>query len=384
VTSQATASVDLAQATDKTGFEQGVQAMRRTFSTTPVGWVLIVWICWGRVPQSLLLGWLGLFIPAWVLAQILLISVTRRGSDPAHHSKWVMGAAALDGVAWGLMFALLIGRDLLLDAWLGAVLAGVAAVNAPAYITIPRVFRVLLLAIWLAALPGWLQQPQLLSVTQIFIALTVFMTLLGYYMSSIAQRVLGGIRLQLANEALTVQLRQALQLVEQDAVTDALTGQPNRRALDLLIDQQVALSERSRQPFSVLMLDIDYFKQINDLHGHGVGDVALRVFAGRVREHLRAGDVCARYGGEEFVVVLPGTALPAACEIAERLRGAVADSALLASPLVRATVSIGAAEFSQGMTPQQLLNRADEAVYAAKKNGRNQVRVDQAAPAKQA
>lgn len=378
------ASVDLAQAAVKKGFEQGVQAMRRTLSTTPVGWVLVAWICWGRVPNALLLGWLGLFISTWALAQLVLRGVTRGGSDSARHSNWVMFAAALDGIAWGLIFTVFAGYDVALDSGLGAVLAGVAAVNAPVYITIPRVFRVLLVALWLAALPGWLRQVQQLSVTQTFIGLSVFATLLGVYMSSVGERILEGIRLQLANEALTVQLRQALQLVEQDAVTDALTGQPNRRALDLLIDQQVALSERNTLPFSVLMLDIDHFKQINDQHGHGVGDVALKVFAARVRDLLRAGDVCARYGGEEFVVVLPATALTAACEIAERLRIAVAESALLDSPPVSATVSIGVAEFSRGMTPQQLLNRADEAVYAAKKNGRNQVRVDQAALSKAA
>ena len=367
------APVDLVRAAHRTGFKQGVQAMRRTLATTPFGWVLVGWMCWGRVPHELLLGWLGLFIATWALAQGLLYGVTRSGWDPARHSTRVILAAILDGFAWGVMFALLTGWDAVLDAWLGAVLAGVAAVNAPVYITIPRCFRALLAAMWLAALPGWIQHPHQLSVMQTFIGLTVFMTLLGYYMTSIAQRVLEGIQLQLANEALAGQLRRALQLVEQDAATDVLTGQPNRRSLDQLVKQQVARAERSAQPFSLLMLDIDHFKQINDVHGHGVGDAALRAFASRVREHLREGDVCARYGGEEFVVVLPDTALPTACEIAERLRRAVADGALLTAPPLFLTVSIGTAEFTQGLTPQQLLSMADEAVYVAKRSGRNQV-----------
>ncbi len=379
--SQPTLPLDLERAARETGFEQGVQAMRRTLSTTPFGWILVGWICWGHVPHNLLLGWLGLFMSTWTLAQILLRWVIRNGSNPVRHSTWVMGAAILDGAAWGLMFGLLTGRDPVLDAWLGAVLVGVAAVNAPVYLTLPRCFRALLTAMWLDALLGWVLHLQQLSVMQTFIGLSVFMALLGFYMKSISQRVLDGIRLQLANEALTEQLRQALQLVEQDAVTDALTGQPNRRALDLLMDQQIALAERSMQPFSLLMLDIDHFKPINDRHGHGVGDDALRAFALRVREHLRAGDVCARFGGEEFVVVLPATDLPAALEIAERLRHAVADSALLVEPALTATVSIGAAEFSKGLTPQQLLNMADEAVYSAKKNGRNQVRFYKPVPA---
>ena len=373
--SQATVSVNLVRAAQETGFKQGVQAMRRTLSTTPVGWVLVGWMCWGRVPHDLLLGWLGLFISTWALAQGLLHRVTRGGSDPTRYSTWVMCVAILDGVAWGVMFAVLTGRDAVLDAWLGAVLAGVAAVNAPVYITIPRCFQGLLAAMWLAALAGWVWHPQQLSVMQTFLGLSVFMSLLGYYMASIAQRVLEGIRLQLANEALAEQLRHALQLVQQDAATDALTGQPNRRALDQLLQRQVALAERGAQPFSLLLLDIDHFKQINDVHGHGVGDAALKAFASRVREQLRAGDVCARFGGEEFVVVLPTTDLPAAREIAERLRHTMAATVLLTAPPLTATVSIGTAEFTRGLTPQQLLNMADEAVYVAKKNGRNQVRV---------
>lgn len=347
--------------------------MRRTLSTTPVGWVLVGWMCWGRVPHGLLLGWLCLFIATWSLAQFLLLAVTRGGSDLARHSIPVMFAAVLDGLAWGSMFALLTGRDAVLDAWLGAVLAGVAAVNAPVYITIPRCFRAMLAAMWLAALPGWLLHPQQLSVMQTFIGLTVFTSLIGYYMASIAERVLEGIRLQLANKALAEQLQRALRRVEQDAATDVLTALPNRRALNDLLEQQVALAERMAQPFSLLMLDIDHFKQINDVHGHGVGDAVLKAFASRVRQHLRGCDVCARFGGEEFVVVLPATALPAAREIADRLRFAVAESALLMAPPVTATVSIGTAEFTRGVTPQQLLNMADDAVYAAKKSGRNQV-----------
>lgn len=372
--SQSTVAVDLVRAAHETGFQQGVQAMRRTLSTTPLGWLLVAWLCWGRVPHNPLLLWLGLFISTWTLAQGLLRWTIRGGSDSARYATWVMLAATLDGIAWGALFALLAGSDAVLDAWLGAVLVGVAAVNAPVYITIPRYFRALLAAMWLAALPAWIRHPQLLSVMQTFIGLTVFMGLLGYYMTLIAQRVLEGIRLQLANEVLTEQLRRALQLVEQDAATDVLTGQPNRRALDKLMQQQVVLAERSAQPFSLLLLDIDHFKQVNDRHGHGIGDAALRAFAARVRDHLRAGDVCARFGGEEFVVVLPATTLPAAIEIAERLRCAVADSLLLLAPPLTVTVSIGAAEFRLGLTPQQLLNMADEAVYAAKKNGRDQVR----------
>ena len=282
MTQQAPPSDDLAQAAREAGFGQGVQAMRRTLATTPVGWALVLWMCWGRVPQAPLLAWLAAFALTWALNLWILRRVARDGARSARHGASILGVAIVDGMAWGLMFPLLTGSDPALDAWLGAVLAGVGAINAPVYITTPRCYRAQIGSIWavamLAAVLHWRQ----LNVMQTLVGLTVFYALIAYYMQSVAERVLEGIRLQLANAALARQLQMALQLVEQDAATDALTGQPNRRALDLLMRQQVERAASDGRPFSVLMLDIDHFKQINDVHGHGVGDEALKAFAARV------------------------------------------------------------------------------------------------------
>jgi diguanylate cyclase (GGDEF)-like protein len=122
------------------------------------------------------------------------------------------------------------------------------------------------------------------------------------------------------------------------------------------------------------MLDIDYFKNINDEFGHMVGDDVLRAFAQRLREFLRSGDFCARFGGEEFVVVLPETSLVEALEVAERTRKGVAQYPLLNTPKVQVTVSIGVATMSQGQSISELLATADAAVYLAKNAGRDQVR----------
>ncbi len=121
------------------------------------------------------------------------------------------------------------------------------------------------------------------------------------------------------------------------------------------------------------MLDIDFFKSINDGFGHMTGDDVLRAFVQRVREYLRPGDVCARFGGEEFVVVLPQTTFEEAREVAERLRLGVAQCPLLETPRVQVTVSIGVATLTAEQTVGELLATADAAVYVAKKAGRNQV-----------
>ena len=364
-------SADVARAI---GFVQCVHALRRVLMTTPVGWLLVSWFAWSRAPHAMVLLWQGIFLCAWLLGIALVQRVVRTGPSLARHAPVVLFVVAMDGACWGSISWLLLGYDKTLDPWLGAVLCGVAAVNAPVYITWFRAYATLMGAIWgTSIVAATVRHYPLIS--ENIIGLTLFCALLTSHMRTIAQRVLDGIGLQLKNQSLAEQLREALNHVRQEAETDALTGQPNRRALDVMLKQQVELARHPERTFSVLLLDIDHFKLVNDTHGHGAGDDTLRAFAQRVREHLRQGDICARYGGEEFVVVLPATTLFAALEVAERLRLGVAEVSLMSVPMVRATVSIGAAQHLPGETAEQLLARADTAVYAAKRGGRNQVRV---------
>ncbi len=363
----------LTPAAHAVAFAQGVQAMRRTLATTPTGWVFVAWICWERLPHSALLNWLMLFLASWTLGLAVLSRVAREGSDPGRHAMRVLCVAAFDGAAWGFMFVCLTGHDPLLDAWLCGVMTGVAAINAPVYITLPRMFRAQIGCMWLVAILGWTLGAHQRSAVQTVIGLTLFMALLVYYMTGISKRVLEGIQFQLQNTALAEQLSNALALVQQDAATDPLTGVPNRRALDQVMQLQEAMARREGRPFSVLLLDVDHFKSINDTHGHAVGDAALKAFSARVRGLLREGDVCARYGGEEFVVVLPNATLQAARKTAERLRHGVAEQVLVLEPRVAATVSIGVAQFQPGLSVHELLAMADAAVYEAKRTGRNRV-----------
>ncbi|MET3106664.1 diguanylate cyclase (GGDEF)-like protein [Oxalobacteraceae bacterium GrIS 2.11] len=163
--------------------------------------------------------------------------------------------------------------------------------------------------------------------------------------------------------------------LQQQATHDPLTNVFNRRALTTLAERDIARSNRRGTLISVLMIDADHFKKINDAYGHAVGDAVLVAIAGKIQTGLRTEDVLARFGGEEFLVMLPDTSLKHACEVAERIRIAVSNIALPVLPEEhRFTVSIGVAE-RRGVQQSfdELVEMADQALYQAKKNGRNKV-----------
>ena len=162
-------------------------------------------------------------------------------------------------------------------------------------------------------------------------------------------------------------------------LTDGLTGVHNRRYFESRCLEEVQAARRSKLPLVCLLLDVDFFKRINDSHGHPAGDVVLRYVARLIRAQLRGSDVVARYGGEEFVVLLPATPPAAALDTAERIRRVIAAQTMpvqLAEPL-RITVSLGLAMLAPGEDPvaqaAALVQRADQALYAAKQGGRNRV-----------
>jgi diguanylate cyclase (GGDEF)-like protein len=158
------------------------------------------------------------------------------------------------------------------------------------------------------------------------------------------------------------------------ATTDALTGIYNRRHFMTLLGREQERALRYGNTFSLLLLDIDHFKRINDTYGHPVGDEAIKAMAGAASAHLRPTDIIGRFGGEEFVVLLPQTDDAGALIAAERIREAVGRVSLLAGEqAVRFTVSIGAASFARRAGLDQLVECADQALYAAKTGGRNRV-----------
>jgi diguanylate cyclase (GGDEF)-like protein len=169
-------------------------------------------------------------------------------------------------------------------------------------------------------------------------------------------------------------LKEANRRIEELAEVDELTGSLNRRCIMRMLDEEVSRSQRTKAPCSIALIDLDWFKRINDTFGHPTGDEVLRTFAITVFANIRNFDRFGRFGGEEFLIVLPDTSHEAALHILDRLRAIVADLDWSAfSPGMRVTVSAGVATLRADDTQDTLLARADGALYEAKALGRNRI-----------
>jgi diguanylate cyclase (GGDEF)-like protein len=163
--------------------------------------------------------------------------------------------------------------------------------------------------------------------------------------------------------------------LREESTHDALTGLYNRRYLGDALGRELILAEREGHPVSVIMADLDFFKRVNDEHGHAAGDEVLRAFAERMKSHARGSDICCRWGGEEFLLVLPRMDIDSAAQRAEELR-ATMETTPVELPLgsIPVTVSLGVAVCpADGTSAETLIAAADAALYAAKAAGRNRV-----------
>ncbi len=189
-------------------------------------------------------------------------------------------------------------------------------------------------------------------------------------------------RSQVRKRRYTERLRDNVQMSIEMAITDALTGLFNRRYMESHLGTLIEQAAARGKPLSALVIDIDYFKAINDSHGHDAGDDVLRDFALRIKRSIRGIDLACRYGGEEFVIVMPETDMAVAAMVAERLRRRIAAESFgiaQGARHVAVTISIGIAGFrGKDDTAASLLKRADQALYRAKRDGRNRVVPDAA------
>lgn len=169
-----------------------------------------------------------------------------------------------------------------------------------------------------------------------------------------------------------IELTAAMKRIEELAVTDELTGLYNRRYILDIINDQRSRVQRNERTFSVCYLDLDHFKRINDTYGHQAGDVVLKRVSEGIGASVREVDWVSRFGGEEFVVVLSGSDLESARQVADRCRRRIKEISFDdVAPDLWVTVSIGVAQYQRGETIDNLLSRADDALYQAKEQGRN-------------
>ncbi len=199
--------------------------------------------------------------------------------------------------------------------------------------------------------------------------------------TEVSARVAAMLRIKAAQEA----LRLAKLELERLSITDPLTGLFNRRYFQYRLEQEVERCRRYGDPVSLLLLDLDHFKRVNDRHGHEVGDAVLRTTAALLRDDLRRPDVCTRWGGEEFAVIMPSTDRSGAATVAERVLRTVRARACFSAPPIRGpqgraetfsvTASLGVSVYpSVGVEgAEQLIRAADAALYRAKDQGRNRI-----------
>jgi two-component system cell cycle response regulator len=193
--------------------------------------------------------------------------------------------------------------------------------------------------------------------------------------------LLARVRTNIRQKRYADRLRQSVQQSMEMALYDPLTGLNNRRSLERRLPAMIETARQRGAALTMMILDIDYFKRVNDAHGHDAGDLVLKGFAAELQETVRGGDLLCRLGGEEFVVVMPGVDAAHAAQIAERARRITQNKKFLiagADGPVSITVSIGLAEWRGGCDCNELYRRADRALYVSKSAGRNRVTQDAA------
>lgn len=248
---------------------------------------------------------------------------------------------------------------------------------------------------WLGAAPVVVQKEAINQqiFTQLHDALNTFMNVEGYFFEGIGGLEVNrrhdgtrrhiewritamGVRhndditLVLTQRDITKQIEKEAKL-ERLATTDMLTGLVNRSQFDAVLKSEFSRHHRHARPLSLIMLDIDHFKAINDAHGHDVGDQVLVEFANLLKSNLRKADCCARWGGEEFMLLAPETALEQAVQLAEKIRAAIKNNFFPTQGSV--TASFGVVEVHPNEPIKSVMKRADDALYLAKDKGRDQV-----------
>ncbi|GAB1594880.1 GGDEF domain-containing protein [Lysobacter claricitrinus] len=324
---------------------------------------------WMRV--STLRAWLGFVVAVQVTSYIALRSGwSERLRDPSL-SFWQLGMGVI-AVNWGYVICGPMRTSALFPLMVIFAFGAFALRWRQIAVLTALAVASLVAAVALrVAYPQWATPEDAVEPFRVDINNVVMILVVLPALAVIAAR-LSGLRQKLRDQRSA--LASALEQVERLAVSDELTGLPNRRSMQALLERSIAMSDRGVAPFCAAILDIDHFKSVNDELGHAAGDAVLRNVARLGREQLRATDVLGRWGGEEFLLVMPG-ATDAGMAALARIREAVAGNA---HPGRRVTLSAGIAEHRPGEDADALLARADRALYRAKHEGRDRMALDTA------
>ena len=348
-----------------------------------LGYGMQALLLWGWVPQGPLLAWLLAMVCGETANGWLAARLARATAEPAlrrRRMRHLAVALFVVGSCWGSL-ALMPGHharaELFMFHALFIVVVGIFSVqNLCLHWPAMMAFNTGL--VWPMAWMS-LRQPSVLS-TSFLVSVAGLLVMVQIYGRTTRKVFLHGMRDRLGTESMAAALRQknedltqALQIIERMADLDPLTQCLNRRALMRHLAEPVR-HQRFGPCFGIILLDVDHFKQVNDTRGHAVGDAVLVAVAERLRHHLRAQDVLARWGGEEFICLMGDVDAAALWAMAERLRGALANTPLLPPPVdLSATASLGLALCRAGDNLDETIDSADQAMYRAKRAGRNRV-----------
>lgn len=365
-------------------FDQGLL----TIFIAPFAYLLMLNILSPVISKPRLWVWTGLLALEWFFHLGITLWFRRRERRVDEAPRWlaakcastILSSVALSAVGW-LVFPSWDQLTYILILFI--FLSTATAVTAVAFSAFKRMLLLYNVISWLPFLSQLLfshqEQTFLLGIGGL-----LYLTVTLIYGWGVHRIYHTGVTLQVANAQLVAdlsasktELERALQRSEGLARRDELTGLYNRREMWVRLDTQLRLHQRLGQPFCFALLDLDFFKSINDQHGHLVGDEVLRALAQLSHSSLRDIDFIARYGGEEFAVILPQTRLQDAEQSMERLRQQVASHTLqVDAQSLRITVSIGLTQYRAGEPLNVTLARADSALYQAKAAGRNRVICD--------
>ncbi|WP_074751417.1 diguanylate cyclase [Pseudomonas abietaniphila] len=332
--------------------------------------LMLSWLCWNRVGHEVILVWLGLLCASTSLRIVLLVTYFRSPVETRTPQRWerrywltlALSAAIWGGGALALMHLNdLVTQSLVLLFTVGMSVSAVSCYSAYRSMTIVSISLVLLpCSFWLLFQPAP-TQIGMAAATLVFVSFVISAT------RKLSEAMETAFRL-------TREMEYAHSIANHAAQTDELTGLKNRRAFFRQAEQTYEHCKRNRVPLSVLMLDIDHFKRINDSYGHQAGDKVLRQIGGVICESIRDVDLCGRLGGEEFAILLTDTSIDDAEATAEQLRQAIAK--LACEHVEGITASIGVASMNGAdRDVNMLLNDADKALFRAKAQGRNQTAV---------